>query len=199
MSITNQIKKQILNMEDGSVIMTHDFCDITTITTIRKCLSRFTSEGLINRVFDGVYVKPKYSELLKEVLPADPDKIAEALARNYHWTIAPCGDIVLNKLGLSTQVPSVYSYISDGPYREFRFNNIKLVFKHRTNREITSLSRETIYLIEAIRALGKENVDDRVINHLKTIFSQKDRKKAKIEAIKTSEWIYKFIRKVCND
>ena len=28
---------------------------------------------------------------------------------------SPCGDIALNKLGLSTQVPVVLSYISDGP------------------------------------------------------------------------------------
>jgi hypothetical protein len=64
----------------------------------------------IRRIFDGVYEKPIYSALLQAYVPANPETVAYALARNYHWTISPCGDVALNKLGLSTQVPVVWSY-----------------------------------------------------------------------------------------
>ena len=38
--IYTEIKKRILNAEDGTVFVTSDFTDIATITTIRKCLGK---------------------------------------------------------------------------------------------------------------------------------------------------------------
>ena len=64
-------------------------------------------EKNIRRIMDGVYEKSIYSKLLKEYIPANPDAVAYAIARSFRWTIAPCGDVALNKLGLSTQVPVV--------------------------------------------------------------------------------------------
>lgn len=117
--IYTEIKKRIELDEPGTVFLTSDFTDIATTTTVRKCLGRQVEEKNIRRIIAGVYEKPVYSELLKEYIPANPDAVAYAIARSFHWTIAPCGDVALNKLGLSTQVPVVWSYISDGPYRKF--------------------------------------------------------------------------------
>ena len=178
--------------------MTSDFIDITSSTTVRKCLSYCVDENIIKRVFDGVYQKPKYSDLLKEYLPADPDKVAYALARNYHWNIAPCRDAALNKLSLSSQVPSSYSYVSDGPYREYAFDNIELSFKHRANREISLLSKETTLVIEVLMALGKDNISDAIINHLRKIFSNDEKKTILSEARGSSEWIYEIIKRICD-
>lgn len=57
MSIIEQIKNRIEDMDSREILMTSDFVDISSITTIRKCLSRCVDEGLIRRVFDGVYEK----------------------------------------------------------------------------------------------------------------------------------------------
>ena len=80
-----------------------------------QSLSRLVQSGTLRRILKGVYEKPKYSKLLDEYVAADPEAVANALARSYHWTIAPCGNTALNLLGLSTQVTAVWSYISDGP------------------------------------------------------------------------------------
>jgi len=197
MSIISQVKDRITATPDGEILMTSDFSDLSNITTIRKCLGRCATEGLIRRVLDGIYEKPKYSCLLGEYLPTDPEKIAYALSRKYHWTIAPCGNIALNKLGLTTQVPTVWSYISDGPYRNFSCNNIQIKFKHKANREISLLSEETILVIEAIRTLGKEHINDEIINQLKRKIPQKNKSVILNEATACSEWIYEIIRKVC--
>ena len=107
--IYDEIKNRIAKYSQGEIFFTSDFNDIATLTTIRKCLGRQVEEGIIRRIFDGVYEKPVYSEVLKEFIPPDPEKVAYALARKYHWTISPCGDVALNKLGLSTQVPVVWT------------------------------------------------------------------------------------------
>ena len=146
MSVMESIKTRIHAMDDGDIMTTADFADLANLTTIRKNLGRCVDQGLIRRVFDGVYEKPHYSRLLDEYMPTDPEKVAYALARTYHWTIAPCGDIALNRLGLTTQVPTVWSYVSDGPYRTFSWDHIQLKFKHKTNREISRLSTQTILI-----------------------------------------------------
>ncbi len=197
MSIIEKIKERINKMNEGEIVMTSDFADLSSITTIRKCLGRCVDDGIIRRVFDGVYEKPKFSKLLNEYLPTDPEKVAYALARSYHWTIAPCGDIALNKLGLTMQVPTVWSYVSDGPYRNYRWNNIQLKFKHKANREISLLSEQTVLVVEAIRALGKERIDENVIAQLQKKLLQSDKEVILSEATTCSEWIYETIRKVC--
>ena len=192
-----EIKKRILDAEEGSIFVTSDFIDIATTTTVRKCLGRQVEEKNIRRIIDGVYEKPVYSNLLKEYVPTNPESVAYAIARSFHWTIAPCGDVALNKLGLSTQVPVVWSYISDGPYRKFSWDNITLSFKHRANREISFMSETTTLVVEALKTLGKERIDESIILSLKNRLPQAEKKKMLEEATGVSEWIYAVIRKVC--
>ena len=134
-------------------------------------------EKNIRRIMNGVYKKPIYSKLLKEYIPANPDAVAYAIAKSFRWTIAPCGDVALNKLGLSTQVPVVWSYISDGPYRKFTWDNITLSFKHRANREISFMSETTTLVVEALKTLGKNRIDDSIIMSLKNRLPEAEKKR----------------------
>lgn len=192
-----EIKNRIENMEEGTIMFTSDFCDIASKSTIRKCLGRQIKENKIKRIIDGMYEKPVYSQLLQEYLPVDPDAVAFAIAKKFHWTIAPSGDVALNKLGISTQVPVVWSYISDGPYREYSWNNITISFNHRTNKQISFMSNISILVIEAIRTLGKDHFDNKKISILKNKLTCEEKAIVLSEAIGVSEWIYDAIRKVC--
>ena len=197
-SIMDTIKNRIESAKEGTIFVTSDFLDLANKTTVRQCLGRLVKANVIRRVMDGVYEKPKYSSSLNEFISTDPDLIAKTIANIYHWTISPSDDVALNKLGLSTQEPTVWSYISDGPYREYTFNGITISFKHRTNRNISKMSDSSSLVIEALRTLGKDQVDDRVINTLKEKLSKKEKDLLLKESLNTSEWIYKTIRKVCD-
>ena len=193
----DEIKNRIALYEDGDIFFTTDFKDIANLATIRKYLGRQVEEGTIRRVMDGVYEKPKYSKILDEFIPTDPEKVAYALAKKYHWTISPCGDVALNKLGLSTQVPVVWSYVSDGPYREFTWDNIILSFKHKTNREISFMSHISIMVIEAIKTLGKDNIDENTIAILRSRLSGEEKTVLLKDATDSASWIFDIVKKVC--
>lgn len=197
--IYSEIKKRIELADKGSVFVTSDFADLASITTVRKCLGRQVEEQKICRIIDGVYEKPVYSNLLKEYIPVNPESVAFAIARNFHWTISPCGDVALNKLGLSTQVPTVWQYISDGPYRTYSWDNITISFKHRTNREISLMSDSTVLVVEALKTLGNDRIDEKIILKLKNKLPNEVKKKLLVETTDVSEWIYEVIRKVCTD
>ena len=177
---TKRIRERVLSLEDGTVFVMSDFADIADTSTLK-----------------GVYEKPKYSKLLDEYVAADPEAVANALARSYHWTIAPCGNTALNLLGLSTQVTAVWSYISDGPYKTYEWNSTKLEFKHRTNKEITGLSYMTSLVIQALKTLGRSNVTPEVIQMLSEKLTDKDKQACLKEATESTDWVYDTIRQIC--
>ena len=192
-----EIRAQILAAEDGAVFVAPDFADIADTATIRQGLKRLYQSGIIRRIIRGIYEKPKYSKLLDEYVAADPDVVAKALARCYHWTIAPCGNTALNLLGLSTQVTAVWSYISDGPYKTYEWNSTKLEFKHRANKEITGLSYMTSLVIQALKTLGRTNVTPEIIQTLSEKLSEAEKQACLKEATESTDWVYDTIRKMC--
>ena len=191
------LRARILDSEDGAVFVAPDFDDIADTATIRQGLKRLYQSGIIRRIIRGIYEKPKYSKLLDEYVAADPDAVAKALARCYHWTIAPCGNTALNLLGLSTQVTAVWSYISDGPYKTYEWNSTKLEFKHRTNKEITGLSYMTSLVIQALKTLGRTNVTPEIIQTLSEKLSEAEKQACLKEATESTDWVYDTIRKMC--
>lgn len=193
-SITNQIEK-IMSENQGKVFSINDFYNLGTKNTIKSILYRLNKENQITRLIEGLYIKPKYSKILKEYSYPDASEIAEKLANKFSWTITPSGDTVLNYMGLSTQIPNEYIYISDGPYREYLYRDKKIIFKHTTNRNITSYSKELSILIQAIKALGKDNIGKEDIKKL-AIFAKKIKENFKEDTLKLPFWIQEVLRKI---
>lgn len=196
-SSANIIKTRIMNSPDGSVFTTVDFADVIENSRVGVILSRLEEDGVIRRVMRGIYDKPVYNDFLKEYLAPSPSLVAEALARNFGWTIVPCGDTALNILGLSTQVPAAWSYVSDGTYKEYTYDNTTIKFKRTTNKEISKLSYKTALIVQALKALGKDNIDDTIINKLKNDLTNEEKTTALLEAKAATSWIYEYIKQIC--
>ena len=186
-----------MNSPDGSVFTTVDFADVIENSRVGVILSRLEEDGVIRRVMRGIYDKPVYTDFLKEYIAPSPSLVAEALARNFGWTIVPCGDTALNILGLSTQVPAAWSYVSDGTYKEYTYDNTTIKFKRTTNKEISKLSYKTALIVQALKALGKDNIDDTIINKLKNDLTDEEKTTALLEAKAATSWIYEYIKQIC--
>ncbi len=196
---TEKIKKRIQSAKAGSVFILSDFSDIAEADTVRQVIARLENDGTLIRIMRGVYYKPEYNELLGEIIAPYPDDIAHAIARNFGWTIVPCGDTALNLLGLSTQVPSMWVYVSDGEYKEYSYGNTTIKFKRTTNKEISKLSHKTALTIQALKALGKEHVTDSVINKLKRVLTKEEKDTMFVEAKTATTWVYEIIKTICKD
>ena len=195
--ILNDIKKRILEAEEGSIFVASDFADIAENVKVATSLGRLEDEKLIRRILWGVYEKPEYNAFLGEYVAPSPDKVAHALARNFGWTIVPCGDTALNLLGLSTQVPSVWIYVSDGTYREYSYDNTTIKFKRTTNKEISKISPKTALVIQAIKALGKDSITAETIEKICSVTTKEEKEKMFVEAKYATSWIYAVIKLIC--
>lgn len=192
-----RIQERIGTFEVGTVFVAMDFVDISDKTNINAYLAKLAEEGLIRRILRGVYDKPEYNAFLNEYVAPSPNNVANALARNFGWTIVPCGDTALNLLGLSTQVPAAWVYVSDGTYKEYTYDNTTIQFKRTTNKEVSKLSYKTALTVQALKALGKDKIDDTVISRLKKMLTREEKQAMLEESKAVTSWIYEYIKLIC--
>ena len=183
----------------GTAFSASDFLDIADANSVSQALFRIEKVGKIRRVISGIYDKPAYSQLIQQYSVPRIDKIAEALARRFNWNIAPSGDTALNILHISTQVPNVWEYVSDGPYRDYLIGKTPLKFKHVMPREINGYSPITVMVIQGIRAIGKGNMTQEQLERFSSAITKEDRETILNEARTASGWIYREIKNICEE
>ena len=191
-----QILARIYGNGRGKAFTPKDFLDLASHETARKALSRLAEEGTIRRVMRGVYDYPAFSNLFHAPASPDPDAIARAIARAHGWTILPSGETALNLLGLSTQVPAQWQYFSDGPSQTYEWAGGMLAFKHRTNKETTILSPKTALLVQALKTLGQDRIDNSALEKLRSKFDKRERARAVREARYATSWVYEVIKQL---
>ena len=59
------------------------------------------------------------------------------------------------------------------------------------------MSYKTALVIQALKALGKDNIDESVITKLKKQLSSEEKDNLIKEARQTTAWVYSIIRKIC--
>lgn len=196
-SYTVIISNKINSFNPRKVFFANDFLDIASNATARQILKRLADEDKIKRVIGGFYYNPRYSELIGEYEAASIHELALAIARKYNWNIAPHGSTALNLLGLSTQVPTHYTYISSGRYKTYKIADTVLEFKKVNPGEIANMSLKTATVIQAIKSLGKEHINDQVVQQIRENLTDKERKDLMDESKSVSAWIYEVIREIC--
>ena len=192
-----QIEEEILKMPAGKVFIISDFVDSISYENARKICIRLENEGKIRRILPGIYDKPLYSQILDQEVSPDINAVAEAIARKNNWSIIPSGNVALNLLGISTQVPAKWEYFSSGDTKDYQIGNTSISFTHRADKELNRMSTKTALVIQAIKALGDENVSDEITAKLADKLTNEEKTQLLTEAKPTTAWIYEVIKRVC--
>ena len=100
-------------------------------------------------------------------------------------------------MGLSTQVPTHYKYISSGRYKEYKIGDTVLEFKKVNPGEIANMSLKTATVIQAIKSIGKENITNEVIQKMRENLTEKERTDLMNESKSVPAWVYEVIREIC--
>ena len=91
------------------------------------------------------------------VLPS-VDKVVQAIAVRDNAKVIPSSMTALNVLGLSTQVPMSYTYLTTGSERTIKLNNQQVILKRGVPKNFCYTTRLIALLVQALRALKQENV-----------------------------------------
>jgi hypothetical protein len=193
----SETKEKILyriNERNYGAFTSSDFSDIDNYKQISKTLERLEDEKVISRVRRGIYILKKYNDILGMEESPDINEVAKAIARQFNIIIIPSGNYSLNIMGLSTQVPSKYIYITNGPYNEYDIGNNKIYFKHSTSREISFLPYRILIAIQGLKTIGKENIDSNILNKISSFLTVDDKEYIKNNNLRTTSWIYEKLK-----
>ena len=197
-----ELKEQIFKRIKDKMLKAfscYDFTDLADYKAISKCLERLEDSKTIRRVIDGVYSLNSFDDVLSLPILPSVDDIVECIARKHKWIICPSGNTALNIMGLSTQVPASYSYLTSGPYKQYLIYDIPVSLKRTMARELADYSYKTLLLIQCIKAIGKDNITDNEIAIIKSKLDSRDKLKALKETVFLQTWIRKIVVLICKE
>lgn len=195
-TIRQTIMKHIRTDVDSEVFTPKDFLDAGSRYATDQALCRLVRSGDIQRLGRGLYYYPRVNRRLGIPVPPDVDQIAQAIGRRTGSRMVPSGAVAANIFGLSTQVPAKYLYLSDGRSRRLRIGNIDIQIKHVTPKELPGGGQTSAMVFQALRYLGKQAIDERVIARLRKILPARQKRELKQDARYTTDWIADVIRRI---
>lgn len=191
-SVKDQMKAKISKASFGEIFFLDDFEKYGSTDNIRKVLSRFEKEDVVERLAHGIYIKPKKDPLLGTLYP-NIEEIAREIAKRDKARIAPTGVMALYLLGLTTQVPLKAVYLTDGSQREVKIGNRAIKFK-RTVPKSFAIKDELLHLIvQAFREKGQREITEEFLKTIKYSIAKLDEKVMRNQLGYAPVWIQKQI------
>lgn len=163
------LRERIEALPEDSVLFRTDFPEYHS-EFVGGTLAELTQEGMLVKLAQGVYAKPRRSRF-GLVLPS-VDKIAQAIAARDNAEVLPSGMTALNVLGLSTQVPMKYSYLTTGSERIIKLENQEIRLKRGVPKNFCYETKLIALLVQALKTLKQQNVGEEELQVIRNLISR---------------------------
>jgi hypothetical protein len=190
--ITDKVKRRIYRRGRSSVFTADVFADIGNRSSIDLVLSRLAKRGTIRRLSRGLYLYPQININGSEARPS-VETIASALAEAGRMRLQPSGAYAANLLGLSEQVPMKVVFLTDGASRRVPVGDREIIFRRSSPRNMAAAGRLGGLVIQALRHIGPDAVDDPLLRRLRAAVPEEKRRHVLKDALSAPAWIRKVI------
>jgi hypothetical protein len=137
-------------------------------------MSRLVEEGAIQRIARGIFVRPKQSRFVGNVMP-DASRVIEVIAKDHGETIQVHGAEAARRFKLSTQMPTIPVYYTSGPIREIRIGNLKVKLVHTSSgRKLQHAGEKPGLALSAFWYLGENNINIDVMRRIEEGLIEKE-------------------------
>lgn len=192
-SIYLLIRSRIFGNGRGWVFTPKHFQDLGSDSAVDSALRRLKAAGTIRHLARGLYDYPKVDPQLGALLPSTDD-IAKALAGRDEIRLQSSGAHAANQLGLSTQVPMKVVYLTDGPSKMVKLGKQQIQLRRTTPKNMATAGKISGMAIQALKHLGKDQVDDDVIATLNKRLDDAARKQLMNDIRNAPAWIADIFR-----
>ena len=193
-SIEDKILQHIEAFPKGELFLPSDFSELGSSEAVRLSLFRLEKEGVITRVAQGIYVRPRESSLIGKLTPT-AEEVAEAIAKRDKIRTTPTGSYALNALGLSTQVPMNIVLLTDGSPREIKVGKRKIKFKKTTPKNLMAKGKISRLVIQALKEIGNGKVTAVEEQKILDVLKKENEKDLKHDIALAPVWIQKIMSK----
>ena len=197
-SVEHKVEKSIVSKPKGYLLFPEDFDHLGSAESIRKALQSLKEKGLIKSVTHGIYVRPKISDFIGEVLPS-AEEVAQAIAKRDKIRIVPTGVYALNALGLSTQLPLKLVFLTDGAARTILVGKRTIKLKKTTPKNLLAKGKISALVIQALREIGQDKAMDTELNKIIKLLKEEEPKLLKHDIALAPEWIRKIMKQAIDE
>lgn len=197
-TIDSAIRSRVFGHARGWVFTPKHFADLGPRPAIASALRRLRAEDTVRQLARGLYDYPVKDPVLGTVAPS-ADAVARALVARDAIRIQPSGAYAANLLGLSEQVPSRVVFLTDGPARKVNFGKRQIVLQQTTPRNMATAGRKSGTIIQALRYLGQDHIDDEVLTKLRRHITDEDRALLRKDLVHAPAWIADLLRHMVAD
>ena len=186
------LRQRIESLPEDSVLFRSDFPDYHS-EFVGGTLSELTNEGVLVKLAQGIYARPRKSRF-GVVLPS-VEKIVQAISKRDNAKVIPFGMTALNALGLSTQVPMNYTYLTTGSERTISLKNQQVVLKRGVPKNFCYTTRLISLMVQALKALKQENVGQEEIQTIRTLITREPDKESLAKDVDMMPaWMKKIVK-----
>lgn len=193
-----EITKRISKACEGQILFISDFSDINgNEKVVSRALSVEEKKGNIVRLANGVYLRPKHTRF--GIVYPSIDKMVMAIAHRDQVQVMPSGVTALNQLGLSTQVPTKYTYLTSGSGRTLTLGNRTIVLQRSVPKNFAFKTMLAALLVQALRTLGQKNIGEQELSIIRRLIKEEKYKKLFIEDLDLMPaWMRKMTKNIMN-
>jgi hypothetical protein len=197
-SIDNKIRVKAKKCGRGNVFFSSDFAAYGKTESVRKALERLVNSQTLLRLARGIYYYPKTDKKLGlGILYPSLEDIAQSIAKRDKARIVPTGLYALNRLGMSTQVPMNFVYLTDGTPRRIKIGNGKgILFKHTAPKNLAFQNDLAMLIVFALKETTKDKVDQEHLEKIKFLLQKQPKKQIMDDAHLMPAWIKSIIIKL---
>jgi len=191
-SIEIQVLDKIKRSPRGTLFFVDSFIKIANTKSVNKALERLVKSGEIERVTQGIYVRPVIDNYIGKVLPSI-EEIAVAIAKRDRATVIPTGSYAMYKLGLTMQVPLNIVFYSDTSARKIKIGKQTITFKKASSKNLAFIGEISTLAIQALRTIGKDQATAEEIKQIKKILKNENLKHLQHDLQLAPVWIRKLM------
>lgn len=195
----SEITKRIENMHEGQILFISDFSDLNgNEKVVSRALSAEEKKGNIVRLAKGMYLRPKITRF--GIVYPSVDEMVKAIAHRDKSKVQPCGMTALNMLGLSTQVPTKYTYLTLGSSRKLKLGDRLIELKRSVPKNFVFKTTLGALLMQALKSLGEKNISrQEIVQICKLIDNEKRMEQFKLDVLLMPIWMRKLITNIINN
>lgn len=153
--VSRLVAQRVKRLRKGRPFSIRCLAELGSSSAISKAVAQLVRRGELERVYRGIYMRPKYSQYTGRVRRPGPWDLVSLIARQNCWKLQIHGADAVRRFGLSTQMPVIPIYYTSGPSRSLFVGKAEIRLVHAAPMVMQCAGTKVGMAISALFYLGK--------------------------------------------
>jgi hypothetical protein len=172
-SVSARIAQRVKRLPKGQPFSISRFAESGTKNAVSKAIARLVGQGELERVYRGIYMRPQPGLYVAKARPS-PWKLLSLITRQKRLSLQIHGANAVRRFGLSTQMPLIPIYYTNGASRSIFIGKAEVRLIHAAPMVMQHAGTEVGAAISALFYLGKEGATPECVGAIKKALRPED-------------------------